>query len=129
MPRRSPVTSMYVDGGARLGGVMRTTVTAVVAFGLAVFGLALCAARGDEKVDTRVFELRTYTATPGKIDALHARFRDHTLGLFDKHHMTVIGFWRPTDDRQAERRLCYLLAFSSQEAATASWKAFHADPE
>jgi hypothetical protein len=49
-------------------------------------------------VDTRVFELRTYTAKPGKIDALHARFRDHTVKLFEKHHMTVIGFWRPADE-------------------------------
>ena len=57
-------------------------------------------------MDTRVFELRTYTAMPGKIDALHARFRDHTVKLFEKHHMTLIGplvekidsvFLKPTD--------------------------------
>ncbi len=29
----------------------------------------------------RVFELRTYTAPEGKLDALSARFRDHTLEL------------------------------------------------
>ena len=28
--------------------------------------------------DGRVFELRTYYANEGKLDALHARFRDHT---------------------------------------------------
>jgi hypothetical protein len=33
---------------------------------------------GGKKVDTRVFELRTYYAAPGKMEALHARFRDHT---------------------------------------------------
>jgi NIPSNAP len=80
-------------------------------------------------VDTRVFELRTYTAMPGKIDDLHARFRDHTLKLFEKHHMTLIAFWKPTDEQQAKLHLVYLLAFPSQEAAAKSWKEFQADPE
>ena len=108
---------------------MRTAVGAIVALSVAFAGLTLYAAKGDENVDTRVFELRTYTATPGKIDALHARFRDHTLKLFEKHHMMLVGFWRPTDEQQAKRQLVYLLAFPSQEAAIKSWKDFQADPE
>ena len=80
-------------------------------------------------MDTRVFELRTYTAAPGRIDDLHARFRDHTLKLFDKHRMTVIGFWKPNDEQLAKRQFVYLLAFPSQEAATKSWKDFQADAE
>jgi NIPSNAP len=80
-------------------------------------------------MNTRVFELRTYTAKPGKIDALHARFRDHTFKLFDKHHMTVIGFWKPTDEQLAKQQLVYLLAFPSQEAGKNSWKEFQADPQ
>ncbi len=108
---------------------MKTAVGALVALSLAFAGLVFAKAKGDVKVDTRVFELRTYTATPGKIDALHARFRDHTLKLFEKHHMPVIGFWRPTDDQQAKRQLVYLLAFPSQEAAAKSWRDFQADPE
>jgi len=80
-------------------------------------------------MDTRVFELRTYTAIPGRIDALHARFRDHTLKLFEKHRMTVMWFWRPADEQQAKRQLVYLLAFPSQEAAVKSWKDFQADPQ
>ena len=108
---------------------MKTTFRAVVALSLAFAGLTFYAAKGAEKMDTRVFELRTYTATPGKIDALHARFRDHTIKPFEKHHMTVIGFWRPTDEEQAKRQLVYLLAFPSQEAAAKSCKDFQADPE
>jgi NIPSNAP protein len=80
-------------------------------------------------MDTRVFELRTYTAAPGKIDALHARFRDHTLKLFEKHRMTLMAFWKPADEQQAKRQLVYLLAFPNQEAALESWKSFQADPE
>ena len=51
--------------------------------------------KGEKKVDTRIFELRTYTAAPGKMDALNARFRNHTNRLFEKHGMTIIGFWMP----------------------------------
>ena len=108
---------------------MMTALRSIVAMSFAITGLAPYAANGDEKMDARVFELRTYTATPGKIDALHARFRDHTIKLFEKHHMTVIGFWKPTDEEQAKRQLVYLLAFPSQEAAAKSWKDFQADPQ
>ena len=45
----------------------------------------------------RVFEMRTYTAPPGKLDALKARFRDHTITIFNKHDMTSIGYWMPQD--------------------------------
>ncbi len=78
----------------------------------------------------RVFELRTYTAGPGKLDALNARFRDHTVALFKKHGMEVIGFWEPVDkDSGAGEKLVYLLAHPSRAAAEANWKAFREDPE
>lgn len=78
----------------------------------------------------RVFELRTYTAAPGKLDALNARFRNHTVALFKKHGMEVVGFWEPLDkEAGAGEKLVYLLAHSSRAAAEASWKAFRADPE
>ena len=76
----------------------------------------------------RVFEMRTYYAEPGKMDALHARFRDHTCKLFEKHGITIIGFWKPTDKAKAEDMMVYILAYPSKEAADASWKAFRADP-
>jgi hypothetical protein len=85
--------------------------------------------KGGTKVDTRVFEMRTYYAAPGKMEALHARFRDHTCRLFQKHGMTLIGFWSPTDPKEAERKMVYLLAYPSREAAEKSWKAFRTDPE
>jgi hypothetical protein len=108
---------------------MKTALRSIVALSFAFTGFALYATKGEEKVDTRVVELRTYYAAPGKIEALHARFRDHTSKLFKKHNMTIIGFWSPTDAEQAKRQLVYLLAFPSQEAAAKSWKDFQADPE
>ena len=58
----------------------------IIVTGSVVAGYAVRAAedKGDKKVDTRVFEMRTYYAAPGKLDALNARFRNHTTKLFEK---------------------------------------------
>ena len=77
--------------------------------------------------DTRVFEMRTYYSPAGKLDDLHARFRDHTTKLFTKHGMTNIGYWVPIEN--AENKLVYVLAYPSREAREASWKAFMGDPD
>ena len=80
--------------------------------------------------DSRCFELRTYHAAPGKFEAMHARFRDHTDALFKKHGMELIGFWIPTDkDKGAGSTLIYIVAHKSREAAKKSWAAFSNDPE
>ena len=72
----------------------------------------------------RVFELRTYYAAPGKLDALHRRFREHTLALFAKHGMELVAFFSPTDEPDRDNALVYVLAHKSRAAAQASWKAF-----
>lgn len=78
----------------------------------------------------RVFELRTYTTPEGKLDALDARFRDHTVALFAKHGMTNLGYFHPSDaDKGAANTLIYFLAHSSRDAATASWKGFRDDAD
>jgi hypothetical protein len=76
----------------------------------------------------RVFEIRTYTAEAGKLDALHARFREHTTKLFEKHGMTNIGYWSPQDPPWSQNTLIYVLAHSSRDAAKKSWEAFRSDP-
>ncbi len=75
-----------------------------------------------------VYELRTYTTNPGKLDALNARFRDHTVKLFDKHGMKSVGYWVPTDGDEAKNTLIYVIKHQSRDAAKASWQAFLADP-
>ena len=78
---------------------------------------------------SRCFELRTYYAAPGKLEELHARFRNHTLALFKKHGMEVVGFWGPTDkERGSENMLVYVLAFPNREARNTAWRNFGADP-
>lgn len=76
-----------------------------------------------------VFELRTYTTNEGKLDALNARFRDHTVGLFKKHGIESVGYWVPTDKEKSKNTLIYVIRHKSRDAAKASWKAFLADPE
>ena len=77
--------------------------------------------------DERCFEMRVYYAAPGKLDALHARFRDHTCKLFEKHGMTNLGYFVPLDN--PESKLIYFLAYPNREARDKSWKAFMADPD
>jgi hypothetical protein len=73
-----------------------------------------------------LYELRTYYTHEGKIDDLHARFRDHTMRLFAKHGIKNIAYWSPTDDPST---LIYIIAHKNADAAKASWTAFGQDPE
>ena len=73
-----------------------------------------------------LFELRTYYANEGKIDDLHARFRNHTRALFEKHGMKNIAYWSPADQPDT---LIYIIAHKDGDAAKASWTAFVGDPE
>jgi hypothetical protein len=102
-------------------------MTLIVTFGLVAVGTGH-AEKEKKKMDDRVFEMRTYYAAPGKMKALHARFRDHTLGLFKKHGITNVGYWSPTDPKEADKKLIYLLAYPSKAAADKSWDAFRKDP-
>jgi len=80
--------------------------------------------------DKRVFELRTYTAEPGRLEALLARFRDHTLKLFEKHGITNLAYWTLAEGEEgADRTLVYMLAHPSAEAVKSNFEAFRADPD
>src|SRR3954470_10990453 len=87
----------------------------------------LCSSAALSAADMRCFEVRIYTAPPGKLEALHARFRDHTIALFEKHGITNIGYFTPVPN--GENKLAYLLAYPSKEAREEAWKKFAADPE
>src|SRR6186997_1282851 len=80
-----------------------------------------------EPVPPRCYELRVYYAAEGKLDALNARFRDHTCALFTKHGMTNVGYWMPMEN--PERKLYYIISFPDRKAREASFKAFGDDPE
>ena len=94
-----------------------------------LFGLAASAAAQEGKVSERVYELRTYTTLPGRLPALHKRFAEHTMKLFEKHGMKNEGYWTPTDEKLKETTLIYIISHESLAAAEKSWAAFQADPE
>ena len=109
----------------RVAGCALALVGAVMA--------AVMAQSGGNSVakDSRVFEMRTYHAAPGKLEDLQARFRNHTLKLFEKHGMTNIGYWVPVDEKTGQptgNTLVYILAFPSLEARAKAWDSFRGDP-
>lgn len=112
---------------------MRRAVCFVFGLGLiaVLAGLAYHGARAADRPakDERVFELRTYVTNPGKLEALHKRFRDHTNRLFKKHGIEIVGYWTPVEAPQSQDTLIYIVAFPSREAQAKSWAAFQADPE
>jgi hypothetical protein len=79
----------------------------------------------------RVFEIRTYTAAEGKLEALKARFRDHTIKFFNKYGMVSIGYWTPLEGQATmpANTIVYVLAHPSREAAAKAWASFSADPD
>ena len=84
---------------------------------------------GAQSAGSRVFELRTYTAPEGTLGNLQARFRDHTMRIFDKHGMKSIGYWVPQDAPNSSNTLIYILQHPSRDAAKKAWADFQADPE
>ena len=75
-----------------------------------------------------IYELRIYKVAPGRMDALHKRFTDHALGLFDKHGMGVVGFWTEVGEKADPNTLYYMLAFEDQDDKDRKWEEFQADP-
>ena len=76
-----------------------------------------------------VYEVRRYTAEPGKLEELQARFRNHTDAIFKKHNMKSVGYFAPMDEPVSKNTLIYILEFDSRDAAKKSWDEFRADPE
>jgi hypothetical protein len=102
---------------------MRWMLLAVVS----VVALSAGSRAADEK-DTKVYEMRVYYAAPGKLDALHARFKDHTMKLFEKHGLTNGGYFVPVGENK-DNKLVYWISGPSKESIGKSFKAFLADPD
>lgn len=96
-------------------------------FGLAVM-LGFSALSGSNPAQ-HVYELRMYHVMPGKIDALKARFGDHTDAIFKRHNMKSIGYWVPEEAPNSQNLFIYILEHPSREDAKKNWDAFHDDPE
>ena len=73
-----------------------------------------------------IYELRTYHANPGQMEALCRRFREHTLRLFQRHGLKVVNFWLDADGKEA---LYYVMEFKDKDEKARLWQEFMADPE
>jgi hypothetical protein len=108
---------------------MYTKLFAAAALLLAGYGVGRASSLDVARVEAHVYEMRTYTAAEGKLDAVNARFRDHTRRIFDRHHMKSVGYWMPSEGPMAGKTLVYILEHPSREEAAKNWAAFRTDPE
>src|SRR5688572_8485528 len=102
----------------------------VVSVGLVlVAALAPLAVAAEEKPSGQYFELRIYNAAAGKMEALHKRFREHTMKLFEKHGIKNVGYWIAVDEKH-QGRLYFILAYPDQKSRDRMWtEGFAKDPE
>jgi hypothetical protein len=109
--------------------LMKNLLAGAALFALGAVTVWLARPAVVEAQSPRVYELRTYHCMPGRLEALKARFRDHTTKLFAKHGMKNIGYWIPADAPDSQNTLTYILAHESRDAAKKSWTEFNNDPE
>jgi hypothetical protein len=93
-----------------------------------LLGGAHSAATLHAQMNSRVFEMRTYTSPAGKLGELQTRFRNHTTRIFEKHGITNVAYWVPMDEPRAQNTLVYVLAYPNREEAKARWAKFSSDP-
>ena len=74
-----------------------------------------------------IYELRIYDTVPGRMQALHDRFQNVTLKLFQKHGIRVVGFWEAVVGQT--NRLYYMLQYESLADRERRWDAFMSDAE
>ena len=81
----------------------------------------------EPRLTSKVQELRVYDAVPGRMTAMHERFSNHTIHLFEKHGIENIAYW--TEEVGTSDRLVYMLGYESLADREKSWASFVADPD
>ena len=79
------------------------------------------------QLSSKVQELRVYDTLPGRLPALHDRFANHTMALFERHGIQNVAYW--TEDVGTNNRLVYMLGYDSLGDREKSWASFGADPD
>jgi hypothetical protein len=112
--------------------MLKWKILAFVGFAFGVAGLAWGFAQQRNAVG--FFELRVYTALPGKRDALAKRFADRTAAIYARHGITNVGYFIPQQSDpelgiSAENTFIYVRGYPSKEERDKRLKAAHDDPE
>ena len=92
----------------------------LTAFGLAFGVMGIGWGVAQERKPAGFFELRVYTALPGKRDALAARFANRTAAIYARHGITNVGYWVPVQNDSelgisAENTFIYIRGYPSKE--------------
>jgi len=101
-----------------------------VAFGVAGIGWGYA----QQNAAPGFYELRIYTAQPGKRDALAARFANRTAAIYARHGITNVGYWIPQQSDpelgiSADNTFIYIRGYPSKAERDKRLDAAHADPE
>jgi hypothetical protein len=112
--------------------MLKWKILAVLGLAFGVAGIGWGYAQG--KNAPGFYELRVYTAQPGKRDALAARFVSRTAGIFGRHGITNVGYWIPKESDpelgiSAENTFIYIRGYPSKEERDKRLKAARSDPE
>jgi hypothetical protein len=114
--------------GLHGGQITNDMIKLTILLAAATSASTLVAMAADPNGMSPLYEMRIYYAPAGKLDDLHARFRNHTLNLFEKHGMTNVGYFVP-EGPNPENMLIYFLSYRNREARDRSWKGFMSDPD
>ena len=111
---------------AKLSGIKTASLLSFIGGAAVTLGFTHL---GGSNSSQRIYELRMYHVNEGKMDALVARFGDHTDAIFKRHNMQSIGYWVPEDAPYSQNLFVYILEHPNREEARKNWAAFQADPE
>jgi hypothetical protein len=111
---------------------MKWKLFAIFGCAFGVFGLGWGYAQQHKAVG--FYELRVYTAQPGKRDALAERFASKTAAIYARNGITNVGYWIPEESDpelgiSAENTFIYIRGYPSQAERDKRLKAAHDDPE
>jgi len=112
--------------------MLKWKILAVLGLAAGVVGIGWGSAQGKKAVG--FYELRVYTAQPGKRDALAERFASRTAAIFARHGITNVGYWIPVQSDpelgiSAENTFIYIRGYPSKEERDKRLKAARDDPE
>lgn len=112
--------------------MLKWKITAVVGLAFGLVGMGWGFAQDRKAVG--FYELRVYTAKPGKRDALAARFATRTAAIYARHGITNVAYWIPQQSDaalgiSAENTFIYMRGYPSREERDKRLKAAHDDPE
>lgn len=89
--------------------------------------LAGTAVMAQSPANGKIYELRSYVATPGRQADVLKLMNDSGLAMMNKYNITLVGAWTNVDP--ADERVFTLLSYKDKAAADAANTALRNDPE